>query len=54
MAKPPLIVWGAFPQAIGTGVDAFRLRVQDFRVLFNETADTITILDIGPRGGIFD
>jgi len=35
-----------------TGVDAFRLRVQNFRVLFHETADTITILDIGPRGGI--
>jgi mRNA interferase RelE/StbE len=37
-----------------TGVDAFRLRVQNFRVLFHETADTITILDIGPRGGIYD
>jgi mRNA interferase RelE/StbE len=37
-----------------TGVDAFRLRVQDFRVVFSETADTITILDIGPRGGIYD
>jgi mRNA interferase RelE/StbE len=36
------------------GVDASRLRVQDFRVLFRETADTITILDIGPRGGIYD
>lgn len=36
------------------GVDAIRLRVQDFRVLFRETADTITVLDIGPRGGIYD
>jgi len=36
------------------GVDASRWRVQDFRVLFTETADTITILDIGPRGGIYD
>ena len=36
------------------GVDASRLRVQDFRVLFIETADRITILDIGPRGGIYD
>jgi mRNA interferase RelE/StbE len=37
-----------------TGVDAFRLRVQDFRVVFSETADTIIIIDIGPRGGIYD
>ena len=28
------------------GSDACRLRVGDFRVLFVETADTITILDI--------
>jgi hypothetical protein len=30
-----------------------RLRVQAFRFLFTETADTITIQDIGPRGGIY-
>jgi len=35
-------------------VDAKRLRVGDFRVIFTETTDTITILDIGPRGGIYD
>jgi mRNA interferase RelE/StbE len=35
------------------GVDAKRLRVGDFRVIFSETSDTITILDIGPRGGIY-
>jgi hypothetical protein len=34
-----------------TGVEAFRLRVGDFRVIFSETAETITILEIGPRGG---
>jgi len=34
--------------------DAFRLRVGDFRVLFTETETTLTILDIGPRGGIYD
>jgi mRNA interferase RelE/StbE len=34
------------------GVDAKRLRIGDFRVIFAETIDTITILDIGPRGGI--
>ena len=36
------------------GVNAKRLRVGDFRVIFTETADTITILDIGPRGGIYE
>jgi mRNA interferase RelE/StbE len=36
------------------GVDAKRLRVGDFRVIFTETADTITVLDIGPRGGIYE
>lgn len=37
-----------------TGVDALRLRVGDFRVIFSETADAITVLDIGPRGDICD
>jgi mRNA interferase RelE/StbE len=37
-----------------TGVGAKRLRVGDFRVIFTETSDTITILDIGPRGGIYE
>ena len=36
------------------GVDAKRLRVGDFRVIFTETIDTITVLDIGPRGGIYE
>jgi mRNA interferase RelE/StbE len=26
----------------------------DFRVIFSETKNTITIHDIGPRGGIYD
>jgi len=37
-----------------SGVGILRLRVGDFRVLFSETAETITILDIGPRGRIYD
>ena len=32
----------------------YRLRVGDFRIVFSETKDTITIHDIGPRGGIYD
>ncbi|MGD0040092.1 MAG: type II toxin-antitoxin system RelE/ParE family toxin [Isosphaeraceae bacterium] len=31
-----------------------RLRVGDFRVIFRETTTEIDILDIGPRGGIYD
>ena len=36
------------------GMDAKRLRVGDFRVIFTETNDTITVLDVGPRGGIYE
>ena len=36
------------------GREDYRLRVGDFRVVFSETDDTITIHDIGPRGGIYD
>jgi mRNA interferase RelE/StbE len=36
------------------GVDAKRLRIGDFRVIFTETNDTIVVLDIGPRGGIYE
>jgi mRNA interferase RelE/StbE len=36
------------------GVDAKRLRIGDFRVIFTETNDTITVLDIGPRGNIYE
>ena len=36
------------------GVDAKRLRIGDFRAIFTETNDTITVLDIGPRGGIYE
>jgi mRNA interferase RelE/StbE len=36
------------------GREDYRLRVGDFRVLFSEAEDTITIHDIGPRGGIYD
>jgi mRNA interferase RelE/StbE len=31
-----------------------RLRVGDFRVIFCENADELEILDIGPRGGIYN
>jgi mRNA interferase RelE/StbE len=31
-----------------------RLRVGDFRVIFRENAVEIEILDIGPRGGIYN
>jgi mRNA-degrading endonuclease RelE of RelBE toxin-antitoxin system len=37
-----------------SGVHALRLRVGGYRVIFCETAETITILDIGPRGDIYE
>jgi len=36
------------------GKDYMRLRVGDFRVLFRETANDITVLDLGPRGSIYE
>jgi mRNA interferase RelE/StbE len=36
------------------GKDCMRLRVGDFRVLFRETATEVVVLDIGPRGSIYD
>lgn len=34
------------------GSDALRMRVGDYRVIFTETEMEITVLAIGPRGGI--
>lgn len=36
-----------------TGSAAKRLRVAGFRVLFTETETTIIVLDVGPRGQIY-
>ena len=36
------------------GSPAKRLRVGDFRVIFDETETTITVTKIGPRGGVYD
>jgi mRNA interferase RelE/StbE len=36
------------------GVDAKRLRVGEFRVIFQEDGDTLLVLDIGPRGSVYD
>jgi len=37
-----------------TGSSAKRLRIAGFRVLFTETDTTITVLDLGPRGEIYE
>jgi mRNA interferase RelE/StbE len=37
-----------------SGSTAKRLRVAGFRVVFAETATTITVLDVGPRGEIYE
>ena len=35
------------------GEPGFRLRIGDFRVIFEESETEIVVLDIGPRGGIY-
>ncbi|RWX72577.1 type II toxin-antitoxin system RelE/ParE family toxin [Mesorhizobium sp. M2A.F.Ca.ET.039.01.1.1] len=39
---------------IMSGVDARRLRVGDWRVIFSETGEVIAIIKIAPRGGAYD
>jgi mRNA interferase RelE/StbE len=34
--------------------EGYRLRVGDWRVIFAEDGTVIDIIDIGPRGGIYD
>jgi mRNA interferase RelE/StbE len=36
------------------GRPGFRLRVGDWRIIFDQDGNILTILDIGPRGGIYD
>ncbi|QMW23317.1 type II toxin-antitoxin system RelE family toxin [Sandaracinobacteroides saxicola] len=36
------------------GIDAMRLRVGDYRVIFTETLDILAIVNIGPRGSIYE
>jgi mRNA interferase RelE/StbE len=36
------------------GIGGKRLRVGSFRVIFAETASTIVVTKIGPRGGVYD
>ena len=36
------------------GREGYRLRVGDWRVIFDEDGTVIDIIDVGPRGGIYD
>ena len=36
------------------GRDGYRLRVGDYRVIFDEDHVVVTILDIGPRGSVYE
>lgn len=45
----------AFPKVKTlAGTTGKRLRVGDFRVIFEETATEVIVTDIGPRGGIYN
>jgi mRNA interferase RelE/StbE len=35
------------------GREGYRLRVGDWRVIFDEDGNVLAILEIGPRGGIY-
>jgi mRNA interferase RelE/StbE len=37
-----------------SGSHAFRLRVGDYRIVFEETETEIVVTKIGPRGSIYD
>ncbi|RXV58058.1 plasmid stabilization protein [Roseovarius sp. A46] len=36
------------------GRDGIRLRVGDWRVILDDQGNVLAVLDIGPRGGIYD
>lgn len=36
------------------GREGIRLRVEDWRVTLNDQSNVLAVLDIGPRGGIYD
>jgi mRNA interferase RelE/StbE len=36
------------------GRDGIRLRVGDWRVIMDDQGNVLAVLDIGPRGGIYD
>jgi mRNA interferase RelE/StbE len=36
------------------GRPGFRLRVGTWRVIFDQDTETLTVLDIGPRGSIYE
>jgi mRNA interferase RelE/StbE len=36
------------------GREGFRLRVGDWRVIMDDQGNVLAVLDIGPRGGIYD
>jgi len=36
------------------GRDGIRLRVGDWRIIMDDRGNVLAVLDIGPRGGIYD
>lgn len=36
------------------GRDGIRLRVGDWRVIMNDAGEILDVLDVGPRGGIYE
>lgn len=36
------------------GRKGYRLRVGDWRVIFDESSNRVVVLEVGPRGGVYD
>ena len=59
LVRSKIELYAVNPAALANNVanlqerEGFRLRVGDWRVIFDETGNVIAILDIGSRGGIY-
>jgi mRNA interferase RelE/StbE len=36
------------------GRSGYRVRIEDWRVIFEQDAEVVSILAVGPRGGIYE
>jgi mRNA interferase RelE/StbE len=60
LIRSKIDAYAADPATLGNNVtklvgrDGFRLRVGDWRVIFDDDGAVIAVLKIGPRGGVYD
>lgn len=57
--RAKIAVYAETPEALSgnvkklQGADGYRLRVGDWRVIFNEDAQVVAVLKVAPRGGAY-